>query len=338
MNLVIGGSGFLGGEIVNQLVQRGEKVRILSRRKPDDLASGVEFYLGDVRDRASLTEACRGIDTVFHTASIPSISVHWKPFYETNVVGVQNIIDACFETHVRKLIYTSSASVTFDCTSQPASDESLPYPKKWLAHYPHSKAIAEKLILDLSGTSELLTCSIRPHLIIGVRDRHLIPRLLDRARRGRLFRVGDGTNMIDIVFVENAAAAHIQAADALTDKNSPVNGNPYFISQGEPVNCWEWINDVLKTCGLPKVTKSISFNTAWYLGTILEAWAKIKQSQSEPLMTRFLAAQLAQTHYLNITKAKKDFNYKPIISMKDGMEKLKAFLKTENIENTENKN
>jgi nucleoside-diphosphate-sugar epimerase len=327
MFLVIGGGGFLGGEIVSQLVSRGESVRVLSRRPIEGKIEGVEYFLGDVRHIESLFLACRGVRTVFHTASIPSISVHWQPFYQTNVLGTQNVIDACIENGVQRLIYTSSASVTFDCTSQPNADESLPYPKTWLAHYPHSKAIAEKLVLDISGESELLSCSIRPHLIIGAKDHHLIPRLLDRARRGKLFRVGDGCNLVDIIFVENAAAGHIQAADALENKNSPVNGKPYFISQGEPVNCWDWIDEVLTTCNLPKTKKSISFKKAWYLGAISEAWYKLLRLQGEPLMTRFLSAQLAQTHYLNIANAKKDFNYNPNISMTEGMEKLKQFLK-----------
>ncbi|MDR2641238.1 MAG: NAD-dependent epimerase/dehydratase family protein [Planctomycetaceae bacterium] len=327
MFLVIGGNGFLGGEIVSQLVSRGESVRVLSRRSVNGEVAGAEYCFGDVRDRKSLMSACLGVHTVFHTASIPSISVHWQPFYQTNVLGTQNVIDACIENKVRRLIYTSSASVTFDCTSQPAADENLSYPKRWLAHYPHSKAIAEKLVLDVTGKSELLTCSLRPHLIIGTKDRHLIPRLLDRAKRGKLFRVGDGTNLIDIIFVENAAAGHILAADSLNNESSPVNGNAYFISQGEPVNCWNWIDEVLLASGLPKVSKSISFRKAWYLGAILESWYKLFRLQGEPLMTRFLSAQLAQTHYLNITKAKKDFNYKPIIPMTEGMEKLKQFLK-----------
>ncbi|MDR2346815.1 MAG: NAD-dependent epimerase/dehydratase family protein [Planctomycetaceae bacterium] len=329
MFLVIGGSGFLGGEIVSQLVRRGDSVRVLTRRSvTNNVIEGVEYCLGDVCDRDSLMSACCGVHTVFHTASIPSISVDWQPFYQTNVLGTQNVIDACISKGVRRLIYTSSASVTFDCKSQPAAEETLPYPKKWLAHYPRSKAMAENLTLEMAGKATgLLTCSIRPHLIIGAKDRHLIPRLLDRAKKGKLFRVGDGTNLVDIIFVENAAAGHIQAADSLKDENSPVNGNAYFISQGEPVNCWSWIDDILESCGLPKVSKSISFNRAWILGTALELWYKIFKLKGEPLMTRFLAAQLSQTHYLNIAKAKNDFNYKPIIAMEEGMEKLKNILK-----------
>ncbi len=327
MDLVIGGTGFLGGEIVDQLLQRGRRVRSFCRRRPDatanNTAGGAELFFGDISDRDSLMKACKGIETVYHTASWPSISVRWRPFYETNVLGAQNVIEACRENGVRRLIYTSSASVCFDCNNQAGVDETAPYPEKWYAHYPHSKAIAEKMILDLADNDGgLLTCSLRPHLIIGKKDRHLFPRLFDRAARGKLFRVGDGANLIDIIFVENAALAHIQAAEALTDEKSPVNGNAYFVSQGEPVNCWNWIDDILSLRGLPKVKKSISFNTAWQIGAAMEAWYKICGFTGEPLMTRFLSAQLAQTHYLNISKAKKDFGYCPIIGMSEGMEQL----------------
>ena len=320
MNLVIGGTGFLGREIVCQLLERGQKVRTLCRRN-EDIPSNAEVILGDLADKESLQKACQGVETVYHTAALPSISLHWKPFYETNVLGTQNVLDACKSTGVRKLIYTSSASVIFDCKAQPGADETTPYPDRWLAHYPHSKAIAETMVLEAAGDS-LLTCSIRPHLIIGKRDRHLIPRLLQRAKSGRLFRVGDGTNLIDIIFVENAAVGHIQAAEALTSKESPVNGNAYFLSQGEPVNCWDWINEVLTMKRLPKVKRSISFSAAWALGLTLEGWYKCFRLQGEPIMTRFLAAELAVTHYLNIAKAQQDFGYAPAISMAEGMKRL----------------
>lgn len=322
MDLVIGGTGFLGGEIVRQLLERGRPVRTFCRRKVD-VPKGAELFLGDIKDAESLKKACQGIETVYHTASWPNISVHWKPFYETNVLGAQNVVDACLENGVRKLIYTSSASVSFDCTSQAGIDETAPYPGRWLAHYPHSKAIAEKMVLDLAKKSPLLTCSLRPHLIIGRGDRNLFPRLFQRAEQGRLFRVGDGTNLIDIIFVENAALGHIQAADALTDASCPVNGGAYFLSQGEPVNCWEWIDQVLAIKGLPGVKKSIPFRSAWRMGALMEAWYKLFRLQGEPTMTRFLAAQLGQTHYLNISKAKKDFGYEPKLSMEAGMELLR---------------
>ncbi|MDR0870626.1 MAG: NAD-dependent epimerase/dehydratase family protein [Planctomycetaceae bacterium] len=323
-NLVIGGTGFLGGEIVRQLAGQGQSVCALCRRKSAGTAGGSEIVFGDITDKPSLLKAMRGVETVYHTASVPAISVSWKPFYETNVLGAKNVLDACKQSGVRRLIYTSSASVVFGCTSQENVDETVPYPKKWYAHYPRSKSVAEQMILNENG---LLTCSIRPHLIIGERDRHLFPRLFRRAESGKLFRVGDGTNRIDIIFVENAAQAHIQAANALTDENSPVNGKAYFVSQGQPVNCWDWINEILAFKGLPAVKKSISFEAAWRYGFCLEGLYRLFRLRGEPVMTRFLAAQLAKTHYLNNANACRDFGYVPKLSYRDGMERLKEFLK-----------
>ncbi len=305
MYLVIGGNGFLGSGIVSQLLARGERVRVLCRSKID---MPVEWSQGDIRNRDVVFAATRGCDVVFHTAALAGISVHWAPFYETNVLGTRNVIDACLANGVRKLVYTSSPSVTFDGKPQENVDESAPFPTRWLAHYPHSKAIAEKMVLETTG---LLRCALRPHLIWGPGDRHLIPRLLDRARQGKLMRVGDGTNLIDMTHIENAAAAHWQAADALTE-NGPVNGRAYFLSDGNPVNCWARIDDFLKENGLSPVRKSISFRTAWRIGAVMEGLYKVCRLSGEPRMTRFLAAQLALPHYFDISRARTDFGYAPL--------------------------
>lgn len=223
-------------------------------------------------------------------------------------------------------MYTSSPSVTFDGTDQVNLDESAPYPGKWLCHYPHSKALAEQKVLTANGSDGLLTCALRPHLIWGPRDEHLIPRLIERARSGKLRRVGDGKNLVDMIYVENAAAAHLQAADALDD-GSPVCGKAYFISQGEPVNCWGWINDILALADLPPITKNISARAAWNVGRVLEAVWTILRRRDEPRLTRFLAAQLSTSHYFDISAAQRDFGYQPIVSTEEGMERLGVWLR-----------
>jgi nucleoside-diphosphate-sugar epimerase len=200
-------------------------------------------------------------------------------------------------------------------------DESAPYPSRWLAHYPHSKALAEADVLSANGDGGLLTCSLRPHLIWGPRDNSLVPRLLARARSGRLRRVGSGKNLVDMVYVENAADAHLQAADALVP-GSPVAGRAYFISQGEPVNCWDWIDEILALAGLPPVRKSISLRAAWRLGAVIETLYAVLRLKGDPPMTRFLAAQLATSHYFDITRAREDFGYEPRVSTAEGMGRL----------------
>jgi nucleoside-diphosphate-sugar epimerase len=214
--------------------------------------------------------------------------------------------------------------VTFDGTAQESVDETAPYPDRWLCHYPHTKALAEQAVLAANDAA-LATCSLRPHLIWGPRDRHLIPRLLQRARARRLRRVGDGQNLVDMVYVENAAAAHLLAAEAL-GCDSPVAGKAYFISQGEPVNCWDWINEILSLAGLPPIEKSISLAAAWRIGAVLEGAHHALRIGREPRMTRFLAAQLGTSHYFDIGRAREDFGYAPRISTAEGMSRLGQWL------------
>ena len=178
-------------------------------------------------------------------------------------------------------------------------------------------------MLAASGRDGLLACALRPHLIWGPRDRQLVPRLLARAAAGQIRRVGDGMNLIDTVYVENAAHAHLLAADALKP-GAPPAGRAYFISQGEPVNCWQWIDALLALAGLPPINKSMSLRAAWVMGTALEFLYGLFRLRGEPPMTRFMAAQLARCHYFNITAARRDFGYEPRISTADGMDRLAA--------------
>lgn len=322
--LVTGAGGFLGSYLVEQLSARGHKVRTLCRGGHAGLdAPGVEAVRADLRDREAVIEACRGMDCVFHSAAVPGIWGPWKLFYEVNYLGTVHVVEGCRRHGVGRMVFTSSPSVTFDGADQRRVDESVPYPRRWLCHYPHTKALAEQYVLAANAQDGLLTCALRPHLMWGPRDPHLIPRLIARARTGRLRRIGDGTNCIDIAYVENAATAHLQAAEALVP-GSPVAGQAYFISQGEPVNCWQWINQVLVLAGLPPVEKAISLRSAWCLGAVLELAWRIFRFPGEPAMTRFLAVQLASSHYFDISRARRDFGCEPKVSTAEGMQRLAA--------------
>jgi nucleoside-diphosphate-sugar epimerase len=324
---VTGAGGFLGQYIAEQLVARGDRARSLARGRYEALERlGVEQIGGDLQDAAKVREACRGIDCVFHVAAIAGIWGPWERYHGINTLGTQNVIEACRAEGVPRLVFTSSPSVTFAGQDQCGIDESAPYPSRWLCHYPHTKALAEQAVLAANSPA-LLTCSLRPHLVWGPRDQHLIPRLIERARRGQLRQVGDGSNLIDAVYVENAAAAHLQAADAL-QPGSPASGKAYFITNGEPVNCWQWINQILTLAGLPPVQKKVSRRAAWIAGGALEAMWTIVGRSDEPRMTQFLAAQLATSHYFDISAARRDFGYDPQISMAEGMRRLELWLKS----------
>ena len=326
-SLVTGGAGFLGLYLTEQLVARGDTVRVLSRNPHSRLAElGVEWQQGDIRDPAAVERACQGIKTVYHVAAVPGIWGPWKLFYETNTLGTQYVIDACRKQGISKLVYTSSPSVIYDGVDHRGIDESRPYPDRYLCHYPHTKALAERAVLDANGQAGLCTVALRPHLIWGPRDNQLVPRLMQRARSGRLRQVGTGSNLISMSYVENAAAAHVQAADAL-GPNSSVAGRAYFINEPEPVNLWQWINELLARAGLPAVRKRISTSAAYAVGAACEAIFTLLRIASEPPMTRFLAQQLSGSHYYAIDRAQRDFGYRPIVTVEEGMRRLEPELK-----------
>jgi nucleoside-diphosphate-sugar epimerase len=323
--LVTGAGGFLGRYLVDQLVARGDSVRTFCRGQYSFLDElRVENYRGDVRDASAVREACRGMDVVFHAAAVPGIWGPWELFHGINTRGTCHVVAGCQAESVPRLVYTSSPSVTFDGRPQEGVDESEPYPSRWLCHYPHSKALAEQHVLE-ANSPRLHTCALRPHLIWGPHDTHLIPRLLERARLGKLVRVGNGSNLVDVVFVENAARAHLQAADSLAD-DSPVCGRAYFISQGEPVNCWEWIDEILGLAGIPPVQRAVSYRTAYGAGLTLEMAYRLLRLRREPPMTRFLASQLATSHYFDISRARRDFGYEAEITTAEGMRRLRDWI------------
>ncbi|MBN4058899.1 NAD-dependent epimerase/dehydratase family protein [bacterium AH-315-J04] len=325
--LVTGGGGFLGSHIVKLLCDRGDEVVALGRNKyPAIEKMGARVLQADIRDKAAMRDACVGMDVVFHVAAIPGIWGKRRDFWEINVDGTANMIDACRAAQVPKLIYTSSPSVVFGRESLCGVNESQPYPKRYVAHYPHTKAVAERAVLA-ANSAELATVAIRPHMIWGPGDPHLIPRVIARANAGRLRQVGDGKNLVDITYIDNAARAHILAADALSEKNACA-GRAYFISQGQPVSLWAWLGDLLEKLNIDRPGKRVPWRLAYYLGAALEASYAVLRISAEPPMTRFVSLQLSQSHYFDISAAKKDFGYEPVVSTNEGTERLLAWLQS----------
>lgn len=324
--LVTGGGGFLGRYLVEQLLARGDEVRVLARGDYPQLTTcGAEVVRGDLRDTVAVRLACRDIETVYHAAAVPGVWGSREFYFSTNVVGTRNILNACCDAGVARLIYTSSPSVVFDGSDHVDGDESLPYPDRWLCHYPWSKAIAEQEVLAAHRSDGLRTVSLRPHLIWGPRDNHLIPQLLQRASRGQLRRVGDGSNVVSVSYVENAAAAHL-SADAALRRQANVGGREYFINEPEAVNLWDWIDEILQRAGMSPVSGRISAPAAFRVGAVLETVWRVLRLRGEPRMTRFVALQLSRSHSYSIAAASRDLGYRPAISIAEGMQRMQADL------------
>ena len=319
--LVTGGGGFLGSHLARRLLEMGHHVTVLGRRRYPSLPENIIQLQADLRDPKAVFEACREQDSVFHAGALPGIWGTKKDFYQANVEGTRHVIQGCLKHGVRKLVFTSSPSVIYNQADMENVDESAPYPSRYLSDYPETKALAEQEIMAANGQQDLLTVSLRPHLIWGPGDPHLVPRIIERARKGQLIRVGDGTNKVDIIYIDNAVEGHIRAWQAL-EPGSPVAGKCYFLSDGEPVLLWDWINRLLTSLGINPVTKSISYGMAKNLGWILEGVYRILGLGGEPRMTRFLAGQLATSHYFDISRARRDFNYEVRVSPEEGMKHL----------------
>jgi nucleoside-diphosphate-sugar epimerase len=322
--LVTGGGGFLGGAIVKCLKERGNRVISFSRRfYPELAAMGVEQIRGDIGDAAAVEQACRKVDLVFHVAAKAGVWGDYVTYYRTNVLGTRNVIAACKQHNVSRLVYTSSPSVVFDGADMEGVDESVPYPEKYHAHYPRTKAMAEQFV-TAAAEEGLKTIILRPHLIWGPQDNHLVPRIIEQANR--LVRVGNGRNLVDTIYIDNAADAHIRAADRL-EQNHHLSGRVYFISQDDPVPLWDMVNNILSAAGLVPVRRSISRNTAWMIGAVLELIYKTFKIRGEPRMTRFLADELSTAHWFDISAAKKDLGYGPKISIAEGLFRLEKWLR-----------
>ena len=324
--LVTGGGGFLGHAIVKRLIGRGDHVRSLSRNLyPDLAAKHVDQIQGDISDSKIVKDACQGQDVVYHVAAKPPPWGKYDDYYQTNVLGTQNVIDACIFHNVPRLIYTSTPSVVFNGSNLEGIDESFPYPSKYNADYPATKAMAEQCVVRASG-QPLNTITLRPHEIWGPEDPHFVPRLLARAKK--LKQIGEGKNLVDTTFIDNAADAHILAADRLKE-NPQLSGNIYFISQDEPILAWEMINLILQAAGFEPVKGKIPFRFAWFIGVLLEFIYKTFRLPGEPQMTRFLAEAVATSHWFDISAAKSDLGYKPKVSTEEGLQRLEDWLKSD---------
>lgn len=324
--LVTGGGGFLGSTIARMLHARGHEVVALGRgRYPRLEAEGIRTIQADIADGPAVRRACRGADVVFHVAALPAI---WGPkadFWRTNVVGTRNVIAACRAEGVTRLVHTSTPSVVFGKRPLCGVDESQPYPRRFLAEYPRTKAVAEQEVLA-ANSGDLATVALRPHLIWGPGDPHLIPRIVERAERGQLRVVGREENLVDITYIDNAASAHVAACDRLSP-GAPCSGRAFFISQGEPVRLWSWLRSLLAQIGAPPPRRPVPLASAYAVGAIMEAIFRLTGRAGEPPMTRFLALQLAHSHYFDVSAARELLGYEPAVSTEEGLSRLVRWLK-----------
>lgn len=323
--LVTGGGGFLGQALCHGLVQRGHEVASFNRGHYPQLdAIGVRQLRGDLVDREALLAAARGCDAIFHNAAKAGAWGSYASYHRANVIGTDNVVAACHAHGISRLVYTSTPSVTHRATHPVAGGtaDNVPYGEHLKAPYAATKRIAEKAVLA-ANAADLATVALRPRLIWGPGDHQLLPRLAERARAGRLRLVGGGDNLIDTTYIDNAAQAHFDAFEHLAP-GAACAGRAYFISNGEPRPMREIVNALLAAVGAPPVTKSLPFGAAYAIGAVCEAAWSLLPLRGEPPLTRFLAEQLATTHWYDMGPARRDFGYVPQVTIAEGLERLAA--------------
>jgi nucleoside-diphosphate-sugar epimerase len=323
--LVTGGSGFIGGRVVRRLLENGHEVHVIGRTTPKE-ETGSVFHQVDLARETIPEVICQGVDAVFHIAAKAGVWGSASSYYAANVSATRQILEACRTHSINILIHTSSPSVVFSGESFRGANESLPYGSNWLCHYARTKAEAEREVLAANGKSGLKTLALRPHLVWGPGDPHLLPKAIARHMAGKLRIVGSGENHMDLTHVDNVAHAHILALDALASGRHS-GGQAYFISQDDPVALWKWLNHLFSHLDLPPLSKKVSFRSAHSLGFMLELTWKVLRLTGEPPMTRFVAVQLAKDHWFSIDAARRDLGYEPIVSMKDGLSDTVDWLK-----------
>jgi len=328
--LVTGGGGFMGGALARKLRERGDEVRVFGRGSYPELeALGIDCMRGDIADYEAVKAACDDRDVVFHVAAKIGLWGKYEDFHAVNVDGTKNALRACLEQGIRKLVFTGSPSVVFHGGDVDGVDESAPYPDQFDSFYSQTKALSETMVLA-ADHDRLSTVSLRPHFIWGPGDRNLLPRVVAKARAGRLFRIGDDNKLVDTIYVDDAVSAHILAAIQLSPL-SEIAGKAYFLSGDDPRPFWEIVELMLAAAGLGPVTKRVPKAVAFGLASICEGtWSALRLT-SEPPLTRFLVNTMTTSHWFDISAAKRELGWKPKVKIEEGMARVKHWIRAEQI-------
>lgn len=336
--VVTGGSGFLGRHLIDALLVKYQSPAVVVVFDLRTYEHHDEFTLdrviphaGSVTRLGDLIKAFRDADVVFHCVSAnPLDNKNEQLMWSVNVDGTKNVIEACKQCNVGKLVYVSSASVVFDGSPLRNITEDMPYPKRYLDYYSQTKAEAERLVLA-ENRSPLLTCSLRPSSIFGERDPMYVPRLIEAGRQNKSrYIIGNGKTKWEFTYVGNIADACLQAADHLTE-SSPVPGQAYFITNDETTLFWQHMGTILSGLGYPPPSIRIPFIVCFILAAIVDffLWvlSPIYKPAKPPNFTKQRVRLLSTDRAISCEKAKRDFGYKPRVSMEEANKRTIEYFK-----------
>ena len=321
VTLITGGCGFVGRALVNAFAERGDDV-IAVDVTADPFRDDVRFVEADIRDEKQMTALCEGVDSVIHNASlVHTRQTQKETLWSVNFGGTKKLLDACHAQDVPKFVYVSTASAVYEGRDIENGDESLPYSSVSQAPYADSKIAAEKHVLSQNGVAGTATCAIRPHVVFGPGDGRFLPAILEKARAGRLkWGVGRGDKLSDFTYVDNLVDA-IVAAEERLGPDSKVAGEAYFVTNGEPVEFFWFVDQVLIGLGLDPIRGRIPFFVAYPVAAVAEAVDALRGGRlgAENGMSRFAIRYMCTHHYFSIEKARRDLGYDPAVSLREGI-------------------
>lgn len=327
--LVTGGQGFIGRALASRFADLGHRVTCGDlRAEPFDPRIACRAL--DIRDRDAVIDACAGMDSVIHNASL----VHTKhnradDVRAVNLGGTGNILAACRAHRIPRLAYISSASAVYEGRDIENGDETLPYSRVSQAPYADSKIAAEKLVLAASGQGATLACAIRPHVVFGAGDNRFIPAIVAKAREGKLKRaIGRRDKLSDFTYIDNLVDA-VAAAEERLVPGSPACGQAYFVTNGEPMAFFDFVEKVLVELGFPPITGSVPYWLAYGVAAVAEAIDTLKGGtlNAEGGLSRFAVRYMVTHHYFSIAKARRDLQWAPRVPLAEGIRRTAAALR-----------
>ncbi|MGH3431340.1 MAG: NAD-dependent epimerase/dehydratase family protein [Thermocrispum sp.] len=313
---VTGGSGFIGGKLVERLVADGHAVRALARseRAAERVAElGAEPVRGELSDVESLVAACTGAELAFHAAAKAESGGPWKEFVAANVDGTRNVLEACRRAGVRRLVHVGTEAALMAGRPLVNVDETAPLQPESPAPYPATKAQAERLVLDAQG---LETVVVRPRFVWGAGDTTLLPAMADMVRAGKFAWIGGGRQQTDVAHVGNV----VHALQLAAERGKP--GEAYFVTDGEPTEFRSFVTELLDTQGVSAPAKSIPVPVAKALA--VAARYAFKVLPGEPPVDLFTVWVSSQECTIDITKARTELGYAPVVSRAEGLAALRS--------------
>ena len=317
---VTGGSGFIGGRLIERLVGDGVAVQALARSDRSAAAveaRGAEPVRGELADVDALTAGARDCDTVYHLAANVEMWAPWDDFVRDNVVGTQNVLDAAKAAGVTRFVHCGTEAALIAGEPLRNVDETAPLRPDSPAPYAATKARAEQAVRE-ANSDDLETVVIRPRFVWGAGDTTLLPNMAQMAKTGRFAWIGGGKQLTDVTHVDNVVEGLVLGA------SNGRGGEAYFVTDGEPVVFREFVSALLQTQGVDAPDRSIPTWVAGPMATLCETLWRFGHLPGAPPLTRFTYWVSLQECTINIAKARRELGYRPVKTRADGLAELAA--------------